>query len=493
MEYKVDFSASKRKRGHVLVISFAGQAHIATSFRLAKALAERGVTVTFATRQEYILSIKSIQSVEKLQKKKCLNLVGVADHEDSSNLFEKVKRMKLAFQPYFQELLNNQRKGLPGPTCIMADRFLLWTKDIAEELEIPRYVFFSNCALEARLRQAGHELQAKGKLRIVDGKAQGLEELVKVPGFEFMRVKDLPWFMWAHPEEYLAVGESLLGAEGVILNTFSELEDSVIRSFQNAWLGDPEVKVPKVFCVGPLSTATSCEDFSIVDAPNDTGKHCLNWLDNRSPASVLYICFGTVFRLDAKQAQELALALENSQQSFLWVVPLSERNTLQDYLPADYEERLSGRAMIVTGWVPQAQLLAHKAIFGFLSHCGWSSTLESISAGVPILAWPLSADQNLTCRYVVSVLRIAIEMTDKRGDVLFASIAEEVTGQELDVFVEQSDIERAINLLMVEQQGQDKRARAQQLKRKATAAIAVNGSSYATLQELAELMNLYIV
>lgn len=97
--------------------------------------------------------------------------------------------------------------------------------------------------MEARLRQAGHELQAKGTLRIVDGKAQGLEELVEVPGLEFMQVKDLPWFLWAYPEDYLAVAESLTGAEGVILNTFSELEDSVIRSFQNAWLGDPQVRV----------------------------------------------------------------------------------------------------------------------------------------------------------------------------------------------------------------------------------------------------------
>lgn len=135
---------------------------------------------------------------------------------------------------------------MPSNFPFMIEFARIICQDIAEELEIPRYVFFSNCALEARLRQAGHELQAKGKLRIVDGKAQGLEELVKVPGFEFMRVKDLPWFMWAHPEEYLAVGESLLGAEGVILNTFSELEDSVIRSFQNAWLGDPEVKVHKI-------------------------------------------------------------------------------------------------------------------------------------------------------------------------------------------------------------------------------------------------------
>jgi UDP:flavonoid glycosyltransferase YjiC (YdhE family) len=34
---------------------------------------------------------------------------------------------------------------------------------------------------------------------------------------------------------------------------------------------------------------------------------------------------------------------------------------------------------------PQVEVLAHKAIGGFVSHRGWNSILESLCFGVPIL------------------------------------------------------------------------------------------------------------
>jgi hypothetical protein len=56
--------------------------------------------------------------------------------------------------------------------------------------------------------------------------------------------------------------------------------------------------------------------------------------------------------------------------------------------------------MCFSGWAPQMQILKHLATGGFLSHCGWNSILETVCAGVPILAWPAAAEQHLNVRSV---------------------------------------------------------------------------------------------
>ncbi|MCI68776.1 UDP-glucose flavonoid 3-O-glucosyltransferase 6-like, partial [Trifolium medium] len=64
----------------------------------------------------------------------------------------------------------------------------------------------------------------------------------------------------------------------------------------------------------------------------------------------------------------------------------------------------------VIGWAPQVQVLAHPATGGFVSHCGWNSTLESIHYGVPIATWPLFADQQTNALELVSELKMGVEI-----------------------------------------------------------------------------------
>ncbi|MCO5572776.1 hypothetical protein L7F22_035012 [Adiantum nelumboides] len=144
--------------------------------------------------------------------------------------------------------------------------------------------------------------------------------------------------------------------------------------------------------------------------------NCLQWLDSKAPTSTLYVAFGSDSKMEKQDIQELAVGLEGCGHNFLWAVrPGSIIGDLSvaDVLPQGFEERTADRGLIVS-WAPQTDVLSHSAIGGFLSHCGWNSTLEALWLGVPILGWPQRADQGVNQFFIKEVWKvgIAVEMNE---------------------------------------------------------------------------------
>ncbi|XVF05349.1 hypothetical protein REPUB_Repub05bG0164500 [Reevesia pubescens] len=90
---------------------------------------------------------------------------------------------------------------------------------------------------------------------------------------------------------------------------------------------------------------------------------------------------------------------------------------------------------MICGWAPQVEVLGHKAIRGFESHCGWNSILESLWLDVPIMTWPMYAEQHLNTFKMVKELGLAIEM---RMNYL----------QGIDEIVSTDEIEKAVRKVM---------------------------------------------
>ncbi|KAK1298609.1 UDP-glycosyltransferase 73C3 [Acorus calamus] len=347
------------------------------------------------------------------------------------------------------------------PSCVIADALLPWAREVAREFRAPRlvfhgYAFFATLCL--------HNLVAHGALtRVGDGNARvvvpGMPHEVEITEEQLQvdeRLKDL----WEARET----------ADGVIVNSFEELECEYLDVYR-------EATGKNVWVIGPVSLSNNPSN--TIDRGGKTSPNelwCLDWLNRREPKSVIYVSFGSIGRLSPPQTAELARALEASGRNFMWVIKDGGG------LPKEFkEEPITEKRMVVHGWAPQVAILSHRAVGGFITHCGWNSTLEGVSAGVPLVAWPLFAEQFINEKLVVDVLHIGVRVGVERLSG-WAGEGVGVVGIEA--------IERALEEVMDGgKEGVLRRKRVRELGKMARKAVDVGGSSYVNMTRLIEYVS----
>ncbi|KAJ9174055.1 hypothetical protein P3X46_017127 [Hevea brasiliensis] len=119
--------------------------------------------------------------------------------------------------------------------------------------------------------------------------------------------------------------------------------------------------------------------------------------------SVVYVSFGSIDNINEKQMEEIAWGLKRSNFYFLWVVKISE----EAKLPKGFAEEVADKGLIVN-WSPLVKVLASEAVGCFLTHCGWNSTIEALSLGVPMVTLPRWSDQPTNAKFVEDVWRVGI-------------------------------------------------------------------------------------
>jgi hypothetical protein len=182
-----------------------------------------------------------------------------------------------------------------------------------------------------------------------------------------------------------------------------------------------------------------------------------------------------------EQLREIAFGLERSGHRFLWVVrnPPSDKKSvalsahpnidLDSLLPEGFLDRTKERGLVLKSWAPQVAVLNHPSVGGFVSHCGWNSVLEAVCAGVPLVAWPLYAEQRVNRIFLVEEMKLALPMNESDNG-----------------FVSSAEVEERVLGLMESEEGKLIRERTTAMKIAAKAALNEGGSSRVALSKLVE-------
>ena len=344
------------------------------------------------------------------------------------------------------------------PDCIVFDMFHRWAAELFDGLGITRIVFsgsgcFPRCVKENIRKYEPHE------------KVGSDYEPFLVPGLpdriELTR-SQLPVFLRDKSGRSDRMAKDEEKSFGAVVNSFYELEPAYADYFRKE-MGK------KVWLVGPASLCNK-NATDKAERGKQADQSCLRWLDEKEPNSVLYISFGSKPSFAPGQFLEIAHALEASNYSFIWVVGKTFKDE-EHCFPGGFEERIkeSKKGVIIRGWAPQLLILEHGALAGFMTHCGWNSMLEGVCCGMPMITWPLSAEQFSNEKLVTDVLGIGVQV----GSMEWMSFI-----SEKKALVVREKVEVAVKRLM---SGGDEvvemRKRAKELAEKAKKAVQVGGSS----------------
>ncbi|XP_065871575.1 scopoletin glucosyltransferase-like [Euphorbia lathyris] len=467
---------------HIFFFPFMAHGHMIPTIDMAKLFASRGVKTTIVTTTVNAHPIsKSIQttknlgfdidirvlrfpSVEAGLPEGCENLDFVVSNP-GKKLHDRFLLATTMLQEQLEMLLFECH-----PDCLVADMFFPWATDAAAKFGIPRLVFhgvsfFALCAEECvRLYEPYKSVSSDDEPFVIPN----------LPGEIRLTRKQLPEHSRQDlPETALskllkAWKESELKSFGVIVNNFYELEPDY-ADFYRKELGR------KAWHIGLVALSNrAVED----KAKREKEAHeCLKWLDSMKSDSVIYICFGTVANFTKSQLKEIAVALEASCHPFIWVVRREkEIESDEEWLPRGFEERMEGKGLIIRGWAPQVLILEHEAVGGFVTHCGWNSTLEGISAGKRMVTWPVSAEQFYNEKLVTEVLKIGVSVGVKQWGKFH--------GDE----IKSEDIEKGIRRIMEGEEVEAMRSRARKLGKMAREAVENGGSSYSDFNALVDLI-----
>ncbi|CAH2064250.1 unnamed protein product [Thlaspi arvense] len=445
---------SKAKRLHFILIPLMAQGHLIPMVDISKILARQGNIITIISTPQN--ASRFANTVERARSESGLDINIVEfpiaykefglpqncetlDTLPSKTLLRRFYDAVNKLQEPLETFLEQQE--IP-PSCIISDKCLFWTSKTAKRFKIPRIVFHGMCCFSllsshnVHLHSPHLSVSSDSETFSIPGIPHRIEiARAQLPGaFEKLANMD-------DVREKMREAES--EAFGVIINSFQDLEPGYAEAYSEA------IK-KKVWFVGPVSL---CNDrmVDLFDRGNNgnigiSETECLKFLDSMRPRSVLYVCLGSLCRLIPNQLIELGLGLEESGKPFIWVIKTEEKhmNELNEWLKREkFEERVRGRGIVIKGWSPQAMILSHGSTGGFLTHCGWNSTIEGICFAVPMITWPMFAEQFLNEKLVVEVLkvgvRVGVEIPVRWGD-------EEKVG----VLVKKENVVRAIKLLMVE-------------------------------------------
>ncbi|KAM0010401.1 putative UDP-glucuronosyl/UDP-glucosyltransferase [Helianthus debilis subsp. tardiflorus] len=439
---------------HILVFPFPAQGHMLPLLDLTHHLATNGLTITILVTPKNLPILSPLLSSSPNIQPLVLPFPphptlppGVENVKDIGNhgnipIVNSLARLEDPLIQWFNAHLN-------PPVAMVSDFFLGWSQHLADQLGIPRICFFSSGAfLTSVLDYCCRNLSL---VRPHDTTV--LTELPNSPSFVWEHLPTLIRARKQSDPEWKSVVDGHIANEsswGWVVNTFDALEGEYME-FLKTFLGHG-----RVFGVGPVNLLGGSDPMTRGRSVSGSDFDVVGWLDAKGDGSVVYVCFGSQKFLTSDQLEALVIGLEDSGVSYVLVVKPEQGGLVRAG---------SGRGVVIKGWAPQVAILSHRAVGGFVSHCGWNSVLEAILAGVMILAWPMEADQYVNARLLVEDHGVAVRVCEGPNTVpdsaqLAHTIAESMSGEKVE------------------------KLKAKEMKNKAIEAVKEGGSSSLDLERL---------
>lgn len=448
--------------GEILVLPFYGQGHLFPVMELCTHLASRKYNPTLiipsylsssiphSLRTHPLIVVVDIPAdpsdlqppPPKLAATSSTSARGRGRGRGRRNPFESQhQQLDNGIETYLTTRCNEE--GYIRPKCVVIDVMMSWSKELFHEFGVQTVSFFTSgaCAeaMDYACWKAGAAEMKPGDTKILPGLPQDMalaySDLDRKPRMgggggrggssgrgrgsigppNGDRMRPAPPGPGQKPKWL----EEIEGSVALLINTCGELEHDFI-DYIGTQTGKP------VWGVGPLlpeeywkSAGSLIHDGKIRSSgrkSNYTEDEVVQWLNGKPGKSVIYISFGSEVGPTAEEYQQLATALQETDWSFIWVIQANSGKTgpllgIQNdqeggFYPHGLEEKVGGRGLIIQGWAPQLLILSHPSTGGFLSHCGWNSTVEAIGCGVPLLAWPIRGDQYYNAKLIVSHLKV---------------------------------------------------------------------------------------
>ncbi|KAL2906361.1 UDP-glycosyltransferase 84B1 [Bienertia sinuspersici] len=457
----------QEKEIHVLFVSLCYRGHINPMVRFAKLLISKGLHVTLATTNNARDRLLNGWASEA-------NLINFEFFDDG--LEDEVDRdinLNILLEDYLPTLgadnLSNLMISLEGKgkkfACMVNNCFVPWVTKVAAKHNIPcSMLWIQSCATYGIFYHYHKSPSLFNPLNDPNN-------TFNIPGLPLLKTHDLPTVILpSSPPHFINVILETMNIldqyKWVFGSSFYELEDSVITSM---------LQFKPIIPIGPLVSPNMLRVTE--DAPDDEEESdiCISWLDKQGTSSVIYIALGSISVLSQNETDALAMALESdSNRRFLWVRKEGEKGwgRKMGELPKGFMENTKARGLIVP-WCCQEKVLMHPSIKCFLTHCGWNSTLETITAGVPVIAYPDWTDQTTDAKLLVDVFKVGVRMRKSNSC-------------ELD----REEIERCLVEVSEGPTALDIKEQANKWKEAARNAISNNGSSYVNIEKFVnELKN----
>ncbi|KAF3452575.1 hypothetical protein FNV43_RR03008 [Rhamnella rubrinervis] len=435
---------SEREK-NIVMFPFMAQGHIIPFLALARHIlhtcnsttTSTTYTITFVTTplNAHIItsSLPPNSNIRLLQIPFSGSDHGLPPHVENTDslpyhLLHKFLRASLCLKPSFSKLLSDlisQQHGRP-PLCIIADVFFGWCADIARHYGVFNAIF---CGGGGFGFACYHSLWLNLPHRNTDSHHIMIPDFPEASTIHVTQMSDLLRAADGHDTFSMFNREVLSAwskADAILFNTLEVLDRTGLKYFRRK-LGRP------VWAVGPVNLSIDNQAHAEKEGGN-VSDMCTQWLDRKPAKSVVYVSFGSQNTISTSQMIELAIALEASCKNFVWVVnPPAEFDTnsefrAKEWLPHGFEERIkeSNRGLLAHKWAPQLDILSHEAVSVFLSHCGWNSVMEALGHGVPILGWPLAAEQFYNAKLLEEEVGVCVEVARGKSIVRHEDLAAKI-------------------------------------------------------------------